>query len=208
MNVAVLTMFNGLSSTYSLVNVVADQLSMLLRAGCSVKLLVSESCPDGERSGIFLDPRIQWVKIVNTRNGQPIHWHDYSGADGTVHDSFYEEAQLIAKDYVTHLQDVDVCILHDILYQGWHLVLNEAVPALKELGQALGAYFMRWDARNFGFDTKETYHPSEQAYYQEHGERIVNLMREDRSLSSKPLIRTKYNPDWICQNQLMPLLEG
>lgn len=92
--------------------------------------------------------------------------------------------------------------------RGNFLVLNEAVPALKELGQALGAYFMRWDARNFGFDTKETYHPSEQAYYQEHGERIVNLMREDRSLSSKTLIRTKYNPDWICQNQLMPLLEG
>ena len=43
MKVAVLTMFSGLSTTYSLVNVVADQLKMLLDAGISVKLLVSEN---------------------------------------------------------------------------------------------------------------------------------------------------------------------
>lgn len=33
MKVAILTMFNGLSSTYSLVNVVAEHLKMLLDAG-------------------------------------------------------------------------------------------------------------------------------------------------------------------------------
>lgn len=36
MKVAVLTMFSGLSSTYSLVNVVADQLKMLLQYGAEV----------------------------------------------------------------------------------------------------------------------------------------------------------------------------
>lgn len=45
--------------------------------------------------------------------------------------------------------------------RGNFLVLNEAVPALKELGETLGAYFMRWDARNFGYDTHEKYLPSE-----------------------------------------------
>lgn len=427
MKVAVLTMFTGLSTTYSLVNVVADQLTMLLQAGVQVKVLVSETCPDGERTGIFADRRIEWVKIINTRNGDLIHWQDYSGATGTVHPTFFEEAELIARDFVRHLKDVDVCILHDILYQGWHLVhniairkaqqelpqlrflafthslpvnrpkelefpfsarftgmprtrfvyptysglpalarqydvpegrcavvyntlpllqtmsqpvqqvaehidllgadiltiyparlttgkrfekvaalagaikcttelktkvvfcdfpstdipskvyqdmicmegmkfgleqedllftsnlegygegfpresvlelfqlsnlfvcpsysesfgltvleaasrgnflvLNEAVPALKELGTALGVYFMRWDARNFGYDTKETYHPSEDAYYQEHGSIIVNRMREDPSLYAKTMARTKYNMEWICKNQLIPLLE-
>ena len=48
--------------------------------------------------------------------------------------------------------------------RGNFLVLNEAVPALEELGKKFGAYFMRWDARNFGFDTKETYQPSEMGY--------------------------------------------
>lgn len=426
MKVAILTMFTGLSTTYSLVNVVADQIKMLLEAQVKLKILVSETCPDEERWGVFLDPRLEWVKITNTRHGEPIVWHDYSAPTGTVHETFYEEVAWIAKDYVQHLQDVDVCIMHDILYQGCHLVhnvavrqaqeslpnvkflsfthsmpvnrpqktewpfsarftpmpntrfiyptysgiealarqydvplgncavvynslplleilspdiqkvaehidllnadilviypgrlttgkrfekvaalsgaiqrkteqctkvvfcdfpsadipsqiykrtiqmegmkfgleredfiftsdlgyeqgfprrgvfelfglsnlficpsysesfgltvleaasrgnflvLNEAVPALKELGDSLGAYFLRWDGRNFGYDTHEKYIPSEQAYYEEHGEIIVNLMREDRSLRAKTKTRTKYHGSWICRNQLMPLLE-
>lgn len=131
MQVAILTMFTGLSTTYSLVNVVADQLKMLLRAGVTVKMLVSETCPDEERTGVFRDPRVQWVKITNTLHGQPIRWYDYSGAVGTVHDTFYEEADAIAADFVHYLQNVDVCILHDILYQGWHLVHNVALRRAK-----------------------------------------------------------------------------
>lgn len=427
MKVAILTMFSGLSTTYSLVNVVADQIKMLLEAQVELKVLVSETCPDEERWGVFLDPRLEWVKITNTCRGEPIVWHDYSAPTGTVHKEFYEQAACIAQDYVRHLQDVDVCIMHDILYQGWHLVhnvairqaqkslpgvrflafthslpvnrpqkieepfsarftpmpntrfvyptysglealarqydvpqgncavvynslplleilsrdvqqvadradllnadilvvypgrltpgkrfekvaalagaiqrkteqstkvifcdfpsadipseiykrtiqtegmkfgleadgllftsdlgyeqgfprrgvfelfglsnlylcpsysesfgltvleaasrgnflvLNEAVPALKELGDRLGAYFMRWDGRNFGYDTHEKYVPSEQAYYEEHGGIIVNLMREDHSLRAKTMVRTKYHGAWICRNQLMPLLTG
>lgn len=427
MKVAILTMFSGLSSTYSLVNVVADQIEMLLRANIAVKVLVSETCPDRERTGVFSDKRIEWVKITNTLNGENIVWHDYSNAAGHVHESFYEEANVIAADFVRNLKDTDVCILHDILYQGWHLVhniairtaqehlphtrflafthslplnrpqelaypfsarftdmprtrfiyptysgipalasqyhipqekcavvyntlpllssmspdvrrvaenidlmraeilavyparlttgkqfekvaaltgaiksqtgnickvifcdfpsadipsnvykamirmegkkygledadllftsdigykegfprqgvfelftlsnlficpsysesfgltvleagsrgnflvLNEAVPALKELGETLGAYFMRWNARNFGYDTREKYLPSEEAYYKEHGARIAELMREDPSLHAKTLIRCRYYPEWIWQNQLLPLLDS
>lgn len=425
MKVAILTMFNGLSPTYSLVNVVADQVRMLLHARIPVKVLVSESCPDRERTGAFADPRLEWVKITNTYQGHIIHWHDYSQAAGSVHETFRQEAESIAEDYVRHLQDVDVCFLHDILYQGWHLlhniairtaqprlphvkflafthslpvtpppqmespfsarfspmprttfiyptksgiaalarqyhvpedhcavvnnslplveslgpdveavarhldladadilafyparltpgkqpekvaalagamaaqlslrvrviycdfpcadissslyktrirktgrdfglsqedilftsdigypngfpregvlnlftlsnlficpsysesfgltvleaasrgnflVLNEAVPALQELGAALGAYFLRWNARNFGFDTRETYLPSEEAYYRERSRRIVEAMKKDASLQSKMLVRTRYQPDRIFATQLLPLL--
>ena len=58
MKAAILTMFTGLSPTYSLVNVAADQIRMLLDAGIEVRMLVSETCPDRERTGIFLDPRV------------------------------------------------------------------------------------------------------------------------------------------------------
>lgn len=427
MKVAILTMFTGLSTTYSLVNVVADQLAMLLEHEIPVKVLVSETCPDQARAGIFADPRIQWVKVANSLSGKCITWYDYTQPTGTVHDTFYQEVDLYARDFVHHLQDVDVCILHDILYQGWHLVhnvairhaqkqlphvrflsfthslpvphprhteypfsarfspmpnttfvyptysglaalaaqydvsqetcavvhnslplleqlcpevrtvarsinlldaeilmvyparlttgkrfekvaavagaihtqsgkntkvifcdfpsadipsslykkmivtqgmqygldqhdmvftsdlgfldgfprtgvlelfglsnlfvcpsysesfgltvleaasrgnflvLNEAVPALQELGAALGAYFLRWDARNFGYDTRETYHPSELAYYQEHGGHIVQAMEQDHALRAKTLARTQYHPDWIFHHQLLPLLEG
>ena len=85
-------------------------------------------------------------------------------------------------------------------------MLNEAVPALQELGAALGAYFLRWNARNFGFDTRETYLPSEEAYYRERSRRIVEAMKKDASLQSKMLVRTRYQPDRIFATQLLPLL--
>lgn len=416
----------SLSNTDAEGRVAADQIRMLLQAGIQVKMLVSESCPDEERTGVFLDERLEWGKITNTLHGKAIQWHDYTAPTGQVHDTFFEEADHIAKDLVAQLQDVDVCILHDILYQGWHLVhniavrkaqqelphlrflafthsfpaarpqemeypfsarftdlprtkfiyptrsgipalarqydvsegrcavvyntlpllpamsqevqevarhmdltrpdllavyparlttgkrpekvaalagairaateqeikvifcdfpsadisprlyksmirtegkkfglrgedllftsdigfpdgfprqgvfelfrlsnlficpsysesfgltvleaasrgnflvLNQAVPALKELGESLGAYFMRWDARNFGYDTHESYSPSEQAYYEDHGRAIVNLIREDRSLRAKTMVRRQYSDAWICRNQLLPLLE-
>ena len=71
--------------------------------------------------------RLEWGKITNTLHGKAIQWHDYTAPTGQVHDTFFEEADHIAKDLVAQLQDVDVCILHDILYQGWHLVHNIAV---------------------------------------------------------------------------------
>lgn len=426
MKVAILTMFNGLDRTYSLVNVVAEHLSMLLDANIKTKVLVGEDCPDEERFGIFLDERIEWVKITNRLNGQIIHWYDYSQPEGNFHANFYDEVEVIAKDFVEKLSDVDICIMHDIHYQSWHLVhnvairkaqeslphikfiafthsvpadrppnlqwpfsarftpmprtiyvyptqggrpalakqygvaeercrvvnnsldllanmsedtikisqqidllspdiliiypgrltpgkrfdklaafagaikskigksvkvifcdfpcidiepniykkiihktgeqfgllekdlhftsdlgypmgfprqgvlelftlsnlfispsysesfgltileaasrgnflvLNEAVPALEELGKNLSAYFMRWDARNFGFDTREIYHPSEKAYLEEHSEIIINLMMKNPVIHSKTMVRQRYSPQWVWKNQLEPLLK-
>ncbi len=426
MKVAILTMFNGLDNTYSLVNVVKEHLKMLLDAGIPVKVLVSEDCPDSQRTGIFADGRLEWIKVVNRLNGKQIKWYDYTGASGKLHDTFYEEADVIAKDFVRHLSDVDVCFMHDIHYQGWHLihnaairkaqeslpdvrfvafthsapfnrplkseypfscrftpmnntvyvyptvsgisalakqyqlpegkcrvvynsldllsymsedinnihkhtdlltpdilivyparlttgkkpekvaslagaikrkteldvkvifcdfpsmdidsaiykplirksgmlfglndedmvftsdmgypkgiprnvvfelfslsnlficpsysesfgltvaeaaskgnflVLNESVLALEELGKKLKAYFMRWDARNFGYDAKEQYKPNELFYLEEHGANIVNLMRDDKVLFAKTFTRQKLNPKWVWHNQLEPLLE-
>ncbi len=426
MKIALLTMFNGLNSTYSLVNVVAEQLRMILDAGMKVKVLVSESCPLEERFGVFLDERIEWVKVINHLDGQQIHWRDYSQPSGEVHETFFKESDVIAEDLVDKLQDIDVCIMHDIHYQGWHLVhnvairkaqetlskvkfiafthsapvnrphnpkwpfsarytpmpntlyvyptqsgisalakqynvpegrcrvvnnsldilsfasneiqtlsreidllspdilivypgrltvakkfekvamlggaikkhweksvslifcdfpssdipsntykaliraqgavygleyqdiiftsdlkeyksgfprkavlelfslsnlficpsfsesfgltiieaaskgnflvLNEKVPALEELGKSLNAYFIKWDARNFGFDTKETYNPSEEIYLKEHARVIINMMRENPVIKAKTLARQRYNPKWVWDNQLEPLI--
>ncbi|CAH2214315.1 glycosyltransferase [Tepidibacter aestuarii] len=426
MKVAIFTMFNGLDRTYSLVNVVGEHLQMLLDANIKTKLLVSEHCLDSDRTGIYLDKRIEWAKVVNTVDGKNITWYDYSQPKGEVHETFYKEVDLIAKDLVKKLLDIDVCIMHDIHFLGWHLVhnlairkaqqelqnvkfiafthsvpfspepnskwpfsarytpmpkttyvypsqcgisalakqynvsenncsvinntlnlledmsdevkdiskkfdllspdiliiyparltpgkkqekvvalagsikkateksvkvifcdfpsmdiksesykniirelaysfglntediafttdlgypngfprkgvlelftlsnlficpsysesfglivleaasrgnflvLNQAVPALKEIGEDLNAYFMRWDARNFGFNTRETYHSSEQEYYEDHGQKIVNLINKNPVINSKTIIRQRYNPKWVFKNQLKPLLK-
>ncbi|MGE5370995.1 MAG: glycosyltransferase [Solirubrobacterales bacterium] len=426
MKVAVLTMFNGLSGTYSLVNVVAEQLKMLLDAGIPTKMLVCQDCPDDQRVGIFADERLEWVKVVNRLNQEQIHWRDYSRPDGELHASFFAEADVIAADLAEKLSDSDVCIMHDIHYQGWHLIhnvairkaqeqlpnlrfiavthsipvkrpaelkwpfsarytpmpkttyvyptlsgipalarqygvpegrcrvinnsldllsvmsedvnaiqrrfdllrpdiliiypgrlstgkgfekvaalagairskteqqvkllfcdfpsididpgeykktireagyalgleapdiaftsdlgypngfprsgvlelftlsnlficpsfsesfgltvleaasrgnfviLNQAVPALDELGKKLNSYFMRWPARNFGFDTRETYHPSEQAYLEDHAAKVINLMRDNPVIHAKTLARQRFSPQWVWHNQLEPLLD-
>ena len=91
--------------------------------------------------------------------------------------------------------------------RGNFLVLNEMVPALEELGKKLKAYFMRWDARNFGYDTKETYMPSEQAYLEENALIIVDSMRDNPVLNAKALARQKFSPQWVWHHQLQPLIE-
>ncbi len=102
MKVALLTLFGHLQSTSSLVNVVAEQLQMLLSAEISTKLLVCEQCPDSERYGIFLDERIEWVKVKNTYHEKPIIWYDYSEQTQELHNTFYQEAESIAKELGTH----------------------------------------------------------------------------------------------------------
>ncbi len=92
--------------------------------------------------------------------------------------------------------------------KGNFLIVNEAVPALEELGKKLNAYFMRWDARNFGFDTRETYKPSEQAYYEYHAAKVLSLMRESPVLYAKTIARQRFSPEWVWRNQLEPLLRG
>lgn len=428
MKVGILTMFNGLSTIYSLVNVVADHIKMLLDEGIKVRLLVSEDLNDNERTGIFLDKRIEWVKVCNHFKGKQLTWHDYSSPSIPIHDTFMEEAETIGKDLVDKLKGLDVCMMHDILFQGWHLVhnvavryaakrlpnlrfiamthslpdesqfknqvewphsarysdfpnttfvyptecglqsisrqyhvsidkchvlnntlditanmceevkelsrnvdlispdilivypgrfttgkkfekvamlagalksvstyqvkvvfcefpamdiavteykksirkkgiasglnkediiftsdygyseglprtaifdlftlsnlyicpsysesfgltvleaasrgnylvLNEAVPALQELGKSLGAYFLRWDARNFGFFTQESYHPSEKAYYEDHGREILLSMERNNIISAKMKVRKRYSTKWVYENQLKQLLE-
>ncbi len=85
MKVGILTMFNGLSTVYSLVNVVAEHIKMLLDEGIEVKLLVCEDLNFEERKGIYLDPRIEWVRVCNHYKGEQIIWHDYSSPGKSIH---------------------------------------------------------------------------------------------------------------------------
>lgn len=91
--------------------------------------------------------------------------------------------------------------------RGNFIVVNEKVPALKELGNNLGAYFMNWDALNFGYSTIETYHPSEEMYNIDHAVEIVKQMENDKSLIFKSKIRTEYSTQFVYENQLKPILE-
>lgn len=125
-------MFSRLDTTYSLVSVVAEQLRMLLDAGLTVRLLVCEQFDETSRFGVYLDDRIEWARVTNSKNGKQFEWRDYDQPYADVPASFFEEAQLISDNLVSLLADMDVCILHDILYQGWYLLQNVALRKAAE----------------------------------------------------------------------------
>lgn len=423
--VAILTMFAGLSQTYSLVNVVAQQLEMLLANDVKVAMIVSETCGEEEKHGIFLDPRIQWIKIKHQIDGKQIKLYDYALPDCELHNSFETEVEFFKNQFIEALTPFQVCIMHDILYQGWNyvyniairrsqkklenirflsfihsfpvkrplnpkkglegrytpmehtvfvypsysgiaavaqqyqvpecycrvvyntpplieicceevkqlhqtfglldsevlvvypanfspekkfekvvallgtikkvgektvkvvfcdapsvdvssneykeaiyyvanfyglsrneivftsdlgyekgfplygvmdlfllsnlyicpsysetfslstleaasrgnfIILNEAVPALEEIGKQLGAYFMRWDAKGCGYSCKEHYTPSELKYYEQHAAQIIKRMRDDKVCDAKTMIRKRFNPQWVWHNQLKSLI--
>lgn len=132
MRVALLTMFSRLDTTYSLVSVVAEQLRMLLDAGLRVRLLVCEQFDEDSRFGVYLDERIEWARVANSLDGRQFEWRDYDQPHTGVHDSFFKEAQVVADSLAGLLADADVCILHDILYQGWYLLQNVALRKAAE----------------------------------------------------------------------------
>lgn len=127
MNIGLLTMFRTLRPSYSLVHVVENQIKVLLDRGNNVKLFVSESCKEEERYGSYLDARLEWIKITNTVEGEAIIWHNYAEPEQELHNGFEKEVEVIAKDLEVKLKGIQVCIVHDILYQGMHYLHNCAV---------------------------------------------------------------------------------
>ncbi len=134
MKIAILTMFNGLSTTYSLVNVVSSHIKMMLDHDEDVTMVVTDLLQEAEKQGIFADNRVHWIKIKNTRKNKNIKWHDYSKGTGTIHESFYEEVIHYKNEFIENLSNFDCIFMHDILYQGWHLCHNVAIrEAIKEI---------------------------------------------------------------------------
>ena len=124
-------MFNGLSNTYSLVNVVAEHIKMFLNNNIDTTILVSETINDNDKWCIYLDKRLKWIKIKNKLNDKQIKWYDYSNPTGRLHETFYDEVEVIKNNFIEKLKDFDICFMHDILYQGWHYVHNVAIIEAK-----------------------------------------------------------------------------
>lgn len=131
MKIAILTMFNGLSTTYSLVNVVASHIKMMLDNNIDVHVVVTDNLNDNEKHGIFLDERVKFIKIKNSIDGKVIRWYDYHSGTGEVHDTFYDEVSHYKNEFIEKLSDFDVLFMHDILYQGWHLFTNKSMFKIK-----------------------------------------------------------------------------
>ncbi len=92
--------------------------------------------------------------------------------------------------------------------KGNFLILNKSVEALNELGNNLGAYFMKWDGLQDGYRHKQIYPEGEEKYYEKNIYNIIKLMKDTQVTNAKTKIRTRYNSDWVWKNQLKPLIYG
>lgn len=133
---------------------------------------------------------------------------DYDWPDGFPHQGVMDLFRLSNLFVCTSFSESFGLIVLEAASRGNMLVLNEAVPALRELGTRLNAYFMRWNARNLGYDTTEHYHPSERAYLMEHGAAIAERLTSNPVLHAKTQVRQSYHPRSIWERELKPLLEG
>ncbi len=132
MKIAILTMFNGFSTTYSLVNVVAEQIKMILKySEYEVTLFVSETCDMSEIFGVYQSEKLEIKTIVNKINDTQIKWIDYDNTN-ELDKNFFNEVEVIKNDMIEKLRDYNICIMHDILYQGVHLVHNVAIRKAQE----------------------------------------------------------------------------
>ena len=126
-NVCLFTTFSQLDEAYSLNRVVQDQLKMLLDHGYEPTVIVAETF---EPSGIYADPRVKLARIPNV----PVH------NEARKDESFDEDIEAIAVELKRILQDVDIVLTHDIIYQNAALKHNfaarkvaDGLPGLKWL---------------------------------------------------------------------------
>ena len=111
--VALLTSFTGYDSSYSLCLVAANQLKMLIRHGYKPVAIVCEGFkPDGP----FGLEGVELRFIPNfTRSNR-----------AELDDSWDEDITALEESLTEHLEDIDVCLSHDTIYQNAELKLNIA----------------------------------------------------------------------------------
>jgi glycosyltransferase involved in cell wall biosynthesis len=125
--VAIFTTFSDISEAYSLNRVVQDQMNMLLDNGYEITVIVAEGF---KPKGVYLREGVTLAEIPNV----PVH------NEVKKDETFDEDVQRIYLKLKSVLQDIDVVLTHDVIYQNAALKHNfasrkiaEEMPKLKWL---------------------------------------------------------------------------
>jgi len=113
--VAILTTFTNFDTTYSLCIVVAEQVRMLVANGYEPVVIVKEGFR-AEDVFAFKEVTLRYIPVVPSSN--------YIGE--AVDETFKEDVKKLKEAVIKNLQDVDVVITHDLIYQPESLKLNFA----------------------------------------------------------------------------------
>lgn len=125
--IGIMTYFRELSHSSSLVQVTAHHIEMLLAHQYSIKLMVCENCKKEGAPSIYLDPRIEWVELPNHYQTKPIMWENYYDPRTSIPEHFMEQVSFIQTHMEKALEDIDLCMLHDIHYHIHHAIHHLAL---------------------------------------------------------------------------------
>lgn len=135
MKIAILTTFNEFHPGYSLTAIVRDQLHMLTKYGHEVLLYVNEQYSDVTYPfelphGVELRKKTTFAHLIDYQSEK-----DITPEHEKIANRF---ALMLAED----LKDVDVCITHDLIFQGWFYPY--ALGIFKALNDTRRVLFLHW----------------------------------------------------------------
>ena len=131
MKVGILTTFYKWSKAYSLTSVVENQLLALVKHGYDAVLFVHDNFQDDEKvpAGVEIRKVIPRFTLV-----------DY-GAGTEIHPDFDKQVEIITKALDKNMQDIEVAITHDWIFQGWFLIYN---VAMRKARGSLKCKWLHW----------------------------------------------------------------
>ena len=132
--VAILTSFTGWDSTYSLCRIVDEQIRMLVGSGYKPVVIVKAGFRPEE---MFALPEVELRFIT------PFPASNYIGE--AVDTSFKQDVEVLKKELIENLKDVDVVLTHDLIYQPESLKINFAArQAIKEDDHVSKIRWLHW----------------------------------------------------------------
>jgi len=111
--VSIFSTFYSVDRAYSLTNVVEEQIKMFVNCGYKINVIVTENFkPDGyfSHEGVTL----KFIPDVPRSN------------DGILPADYEKQVEKVEKVLAEVLEDTDVCITHDVIYQPAHIIFNLA----------------------------------------------------------------------------------
>jgi len=129
--VAVLTTFMGFPQQYGLVPVVLNQLRLLVKQGYTPKFIVQEQFDEKEEKkipdGVELLKIMPFFHMFDFQEGRTMEqWEEWNKETDNELD-FASQIKKMEEALEPTLKECDVVITHDIIFQTWFILFNQAI---------------------------------------------------------------------------------
>ncbi len=205
---AVLTTFYSWDEAYSLVTVVRNQLTVLLKYGYQPVLFVLPSFNDDSK----IPEGVEIRKVIPQCILEPYHKHIFD-SNIEVPENFEEDVEKVAKALEEHCQDIDIAITHDWILVDDFVVYGTAIkkanlPRIKWLNWIHSVPSPRPAEIKYPWDCQYTVMPHSKIVFLNNfdvirvAERYGGEVDDVRVVHNPIDLRTFFNPQPLVQNMI------